>query len=78
MKKPLSAADINAYKKLGNRYRRLRLKKGLTLEDVKGYGFSVRHYKQLEAGHPHRLSTLFKLAEMFNTTAAKLLDGVWE
>lgn len=78
MRKPLSQADIKAYKKLGNRYRKLRLAKGMTQEDVIDHGFSVRHYQQLEAGRSHTLTTLFKLAEMFGVQASELLEGVWE
>lgn len=70
--------DDAAYKKLGKRYRRLRLKKGLTQEDVMKYGFSVRHYQQLEAGKSHTLTTLFKLAEMFGTTASKLVKNIFD
>ena len=78
MKNKNTEIDIAAYKKLGRRYRRLRLKKGMTQEDVMDYGFSVRHYQQLEAGRPHTLTTLYKLAAMFDTTASELVDGVWD
>lgn len=66
------------WKKLGARYRKLRLEKGMIQEDVQAYGFSVRHYQQLEAGKPHTLSTLFKLAAMFEVKASELVEGVFD
>ncbi len=78
MRKPNTDIDIAAYKKLGRRYRRLRLKKGMTQEDVLDFGFSVRHYQQLEAGRAHTLTTLYKLAGMFGVKASELVDGVFE
>lgn len=78
MSKALTKRDIAAYKKLGNRYHRLRIKKGMTQEDVIEYGFSVRHYQQLEAGRAHTLTTLYQLARMFGVSASELVDGVWD
>ncbi len=61
------------FKELGAKYRKLRLERNLVQEDALEYGFSVRHYQQLEAGRPHSLTTLFRLAEMFNLEPAQLL-----
>lgn len=46
---------------------------GMVQEDVIKYGFSVHHYQQLEAGRPHSLTTLFRLAEMFGVDAGNLI-----
>ena len=71
------AADyLGTFKKLGQKYRELRTGKGMVQEDVLDYGFSVRHYQQLEAGRPHSLSTLFRLAEMFGVTPESILEGL--
>jgi len=64
------------FKELGSRYRKARLTKGMVQEDVLEHGFSVRHYQQLEAGRPHSLSTLFRVAEMFNLDPAEVLKGL--
>lgn len=61
---------------LGNRYKALRKTRGMVQEDVIGYGFSARHYQQLEAGRPHSLTTLFRLAEMFGVNAGELIRKV--
>lgn len=45
-------------------------------EDVIDYGFSVRHYQQLEAGRPHSLTTLFRVAKMLKVRRDKLLKGL--
>ena len=71
-KHPFSAV----FKSLGGRYRKLRIKHGMVQEDAIYHGFSVRHYQQLEAGRPHSLTTLFRLAVMFKTDAASLLSGL--
>lgn len=63
------------FKKLGQRYRELRIQKKMVQEDVLEYGFSVRHYQQLEAGRPHSLATFFRLAEMFQIPPETLLKG---
>lgn len=65
-----------AFKILGQRYRELRSRKGMVQEDVLEYGFSVRHYQQLEAGRPHSLGTLFRLAEMFQVQPESLVKGL--
>ncbi len=62
------------YRELGKRYRALRLKRGMVQEDVLDYGFSVRHYQQLEAGRPHSLTSLFRVAEMFKANPAALIS----
>jgi len=45
-------------------------------EDVIDYGFSVRHYQQLEAGRPHSLTTLFRVAAMYKVDSTELLRGL--
>lgn len=42
-------------------------------EDVIEYSFSVRHYQQLEAGRPHSLTTLFRIADMFGVDSGDLI-----
>jgi len=63
------------FKELGHRYRRLRQERGMVQEDALEYGFSVRHYQQLEGGRPHSIRTLFRMARMLGVTPAELLEG---
>jgi transcriptional regulator with XRE-family HTH domain len=65
-----------AFKQIGERYRARRRGLKMVQEQVLDHGFSVRHYQQLEAGRPHGLTTLFRLAELFQVHPAKLIDGI--
>lgn len=67
---------LGEFRRLGKRYRNLRAKAGMVQEDVIDYGFSVRHYQQLEAGRPHSLTTLFRIAKMLRVRRDKLLKGL--
>ncbi len=64
------------FRELGNRYKRLRISRGLVQEDAMEYGFSVRHYQQLEAGRAHNLKTLFRLAQMLDVSPEELIKGL--
>lgn len=64
------------FSELGQRYRAIRLKKGKVQEDVTEHGFSVRHYQALEAGRPHSLTTLFRVAEMYKVDPCQLIKGL--
>jgi len=64
------------FQTLGQRYRQLRHKRNMVQEDSIEYGFSVRHYQQLEAGRPHSISTLLRISEMFDVTPESLLKGL--
>jgi transcriptional regulator with XRE-family HTH domain len=65
------------FRELGARYRKIRLQRSMVQEDVLDYGFSVRHYQQLEAGRPHSITTLLRIAEMYDVDAVKLLKGLY-
>jgi transcriptional regulator with XRE-family HTH domain len=62
---------------LGTRYRKLRLQRNMILEDVLEYGFSVRHYQQLESGRPHTMKTFFRICEMFKTDPEVMIKGIF-
>jgi transcriptional regulator with XRE-family HTH domain len=66
------------FKKLGERYRQLRVDRGMIQEDVLEFDFSVRHYQQLEAGRPHSLHTFFRLSQMFKVPPEELIKGALE
>lgn len=70
--------DLTSWRELGARYRKLRLEHKMVQEDVVRFGFSVRHYQQLEAGRPHSLRTLVRIAKMFEINSSELLQGLFK
>lgn len=48
------------FRLLGAQLRAKRMRLGLTQEDMIGYGFSARHWQQVEAGRPITLKTLVR------------------
>jgi transcriptional regulator with XRE-family HTH domain len=61
---------------LGQRIRRLRKKHGYSQEDMISFGFSARHWQQIEAGRPITLRTLLRIADIFKISASRLLRGL--
>ena len=63
---------------LGKRCRALRLKRGLSQMDVvRKFEFSLSHYQKIERGVlDPRLTTLAKLAEVYDVSLSVLLKGV--
>ena len=62
--------------RLGKRIRELRRKHGYTQEDLISYGFSARHWQQIEAGRPITVSTLLRICDVFKISAERLVDGL--
>lgn len=68
---------------LGARVRELRKKRGFSQEDMLSFGFSTRHWQQVEAGRPITVTTLLRICEVFELPMAKLVqrldrEGVYE
>jgi hypothetical protein len=40
------------------------------------FGFSARHWQQIEAGRPITVSTLLRICEVFKTCAERLIRGL--
>lgn len=60
---------------IGKRLRAIRLKKGLTLEQVEERGFpSWRHLQKIEAGKNFTMATLLRLAETYRMRPSDLLE----
>jgi len=58
-------ADYQAFfQKLGIRIRKLRRSRGYSQEDMMSFGFSTRHWQQLEAGRPITLTTHLRASEV--------------
>jgi len=70
------------FKALGTKVRGLRRKHGYSQEDMIYFGFSARHWQQIEAGRPITVTTLLRICEVFGVPMAKVvrsLDaGVYE
>jgi transcriptional regulator with XRE-family HTH domain len=62
--------------RLGERIRELRRKHGHSQEDMISYGFSARHWQQMEAGRPITVSTLLRICAVFKTSAERLVHGL--
>jgi transcriptional regulator with XRE-family HTH domain len=61
---------------LGKRVKALRKKRGYSQEDMIGFGFSARHWQQIEAGRPITLTTLLRIAETLGVHPSKLIVGI--
>jgi transcriptional regulator with XRE-family HTH domain len=66
----------NFFFELGKRVRGLRKKRGFSQEDMISFGFSARHWQQIEAGRPITVTTLLRICETFETPIEKLVRGL--
>ncbi len=66
------------FRALGTKVRSLRMKHEYSQEDMLSFGFSTRHWPQIEAGRPITVSTLLRTCEVFETSMAKLARGLDE
>ncbi len=64
------------YRALGQRVKQLRKKKGYTQEDMISFGFGLRHWQQIEGGHPINISTLLRICEAFDLRAWQIIRGL--
>ena len=56
--------------------RGLRKRRGYSQEDMIGFGFSARHWQQIEAGRPITVTTLLRICEVFDIPMAKVVRGL--
>jgi transcriptional regulator with XRE-family HTH domain len=68
--------DKQFFAALGERVKKLRKSKGFTQEDMIGFGFSARHWQQIEAGRPITVTTLLRICDTFSIRAAQLIEGL--
>ncbi len=64
------------FRALGQRVRELRKKHGYSQEDMISFGFSARHFQQIEAGRPITVTTMLRLCEVLEVPMAKLVKGL--
>ena len=58
--------------------RELRKERGYSQEDMLTFGFSTRHWQQIESGRPITVTTLLRICEVFEVSMAKLVRGLDE
>jgi transcriptional regulator with XRE-family HTH domain len=64
------------FRAFGIRIKKLRKTHGYTQEDMIGFGFSARHWQQIEAGRPITIRTLLRISETFGVKAEQLITGL--
>jgi transcriptional regulator with XRE-family HTH domain len=71
------AGQADFFRALGRRVRDLRLENGYSQEDMISFGFSARHWQQIEAGRPITMTTLLRICETFEIAPERLLRGLY-
>ncbi len=61
---------------MGKRVRELRIKKGYSQEDMISFGFSARHWQQIETGRPITVTTLLRICQTFGVRIDRLVRGL--
>ena len=64
--------------RLGKRIRELRKQHGHSQEDMIDFGFSARHWQQIETGRPITVSTLLRICAVFKISIDRLVRGLDE
>jgi len=75
---PAVANQQRFFLRLGRRVHQLRRKQGHSQEDMISYGFSARHWQQIEAGRPITVATLLRICAVFQTSVERLVRGLDE
>ena len=73
---PIVVNQEKFFLRLGERIRGLRKKRSHSQEDMISYGFSARHWQQIEAGRPITVSTLLRVCAAFGTSIDRLVRGL--
>lgn len=64
------------FRLLGQRVREIRRQRDLTQEDMISFGFSARHWHQIEAGRPITVNTLLHVCEALEVSPVELIRGL--
>ena len=64
------------FKALGRRVKELRKKRGHSQEDMISFGFSARHWQQIEAGRPITMTTLLRICDVFKIRLEAAVRGL--
>lgn len=64
------------FEALGKRVRSLRERRHYTQEDMISFGFSARHWQQIEKGRPITMKTLLRITIALDEPLSKLVHGL--
>jgi len=64
------------FKAIGKRIRDLRKERGYSQEDMISFGFSARHWQQVEAGRPITVTTLLRICDTLEVKIERLVKGL--
>jgi transcriptional regulator with XRE-family HTH domain len=64
------------FRALGQRIRDLRQKNGYSQEDMISFGFSARHWQQIEAGRPITVTTLLRVCDVLKVRIDRVVRGL--
>ena len=73
---PTAVNQQKFFLRFGKRVRELRRRRRHSQEDMISYGFSARHWQQIEAGRPITVSTLLRICATFGTSVERLVRGL--
>jgi transcriptional regulator with XRE-family HTH domain len=62
------------FKALGQRVKELRRRRGYSQEDMIAFGFSARHWQQIEAGRPITMTTLLRICDALKVRIAVIVQ----
>ena len=66
---------VKFFRALGRRVKELRQGRGYSQEDMIAFGFSCRHWQQIEAGRPITMTTLLRICDAFTVRIAGVVRG---
>ena len=64
------------FRALGKRIREHRRRHGYSQEDMISFGFSARHWQQIEAGRPITVTTLLRICEVLKIRMDRMVRGL--
>ena len=64
------------FRALGQRIRALRKRAKYSQEDMISFGFSARHWQQIEAGRPITVRTLLRICDVFHVRLDRIVIGL--
>lgn len=64
------------FQRLGLRIRELRKEHSHSQQDMTAYGFSARHWQQIESGRAITVSTLLRICAVFRVPLERLVRGL--
>jgi transcriptional regulator with XRE-family HTH domain len=68
--------EAKFFRALGLRIRGLRKQGGYSQEDMISFGFSARHWQQIEAGRPITVRTLLRICSVFKVRMGRIVRSL--